>query len=363
MVVLVVLGTLAAFLAIDAIWVNRQALNTDNWAETSSELLDSPAVRSAVAAYLVDEAYAAYDVPGELREVLPPRAKPLAGPAAGGLRDLAERGVEALLQRPRVQALWEEANRRAHQRLMAILEDGSGAVSTSGGIVTLDLGTLLQETSDGIGVGSRVADKVPPGTGTITIARSDQLETAQDAVRILRKLPIVLLVVALGLFAIAIGVAGRRREALRLVGAGFVAAGVAALLARGAAGKEVVGAFASTSAAEPAAEDVWTIATSQLVTAATASIGYGVVIVIAAWLAGPTRAAVRARTWAAPYLRDPNYAYGAAGALLLLVIVWGPTPATRNPLALLLMAVLLAAGVELLRRQTAREHPVAHGPQ
>ncbi len=358
-IVLVALGTITGFFAIDAIWVNRQALNTDNWADTSSRLLESPAIRSAVAAYLVDEAYTAYDVPAELSQVLPPRAKPLAGPAAGALRDVAQQGVEALLQRPRVQGLWETANRRAHQRLMSILEGGSGAVSTSGGTVTLDLGTLLQETSDGIGVGQRVSAKVPPGTGVITIARSDQLATAQDAVRILRKLPIVLLVVTLAFFAAAIALAGRRREALRSVGIGFVVAGIAALLTRGAAGSAVVNAFATTSAAKPAAEDVWTIATSQLVTAAGASIGYGVVIVLAAWLAGPTRAAVGARTWGAPYLRDARYAYGALAALLLLIIVWAPTPATRNALALLVMALLLAFGVELLRRQTAREHPDA----
>lgn len=358
-VVLVVLGTITGFFAIDAIWVNRQALNTDNWATTSSELLESAAIRSAVAAYLVDEAYATYDVPAELRAVLPKRAKPLAGPAAGGLRDFAEKGVEALLQRPRVQALWETANRRAHQRLMTILEGGSGAISTTGGVVTLDLGTLLQETSDGIGVGTRLADKVPPGTGVITIARSNQLATAQDVVQVLRVLPVVLLILTLGLFGAAIALAGRRREALRSVGIGFVVAGIAALLARGAAGNAVVDAFATTSAAKPAVEDVWTIGTSQLVTAAGAAIGYGVVILIAAWLAGPTHAAVAGRGWAAPYLRDTRYAYGALAVLLLLVIVWGPTPATRNPLALLLMAILLAIGVEALRRQTAREHPDA----
>lgn len=356
----VVVATLLGILTIAAVWLNRQALNTDNWATSSSQLLESAAVRSALSAYLVNQAYSAYDVPAELRKVLPPRAKPLAGPAAGGLRDIAEKGVNALLQRPRVQALWEEANRRAHARLMQVLEGGSGAVSTQNGTVVLDLGTLLANTSGGIGVGQKVAAKVPPGAGDITILHSNQLATAQDAVSILRKLPIVLLVLTLGLYAGAVALArGWRREALRSVGIGLVVAGAGALLIRGWAGNAVVSAVATTAAARPAAQDVWTIGSSQLGIAAQATILYGIFVIVAAWLAGPTRAAVAARTSAAPYLRDARYAYGAAALLLLLLIWWGPTPATRNPVALLVLAALLAFGVELLRRQTAREHPDA----
>ena len=95
------------------------------------------------------------------------------------------------------------------------------------------------------------------------------------------------------------------------------------------------------------------------VEAATAAIAYGVVIVLAAWLAGPTRVATAARRAAAPFLREPRYAWGAAAAIVLLLIIWGPTPATRSPIPLLALIALLALGVELLRRQTAREFPDA----
>src|SRR4051795_9376048 len=84
--ILVVLGTLLAFLAILAIWVSRQALETDQWTETSSKLLAPPAVQSAVAGYLVDQLYANVDVTGQVRSALPKRAQPLAGAAAGGPR-------------------------------------------------------------------------------------------------------------------------------------------------------------------------------------------------------------------------------------------------------------------------------------
>src|SRR3954452_15816635 len=82
--ILVVLGTVLAFLAILAIWVSRQALETDQWTKPMSELLESPAVQTAAAAYLVDQLYANVDVTGQVRSALPKRAQPLAGAAAGG---------------------------------------------------------------------------------------------------------------------------------------------------------------------------------------------------------------------------------------------------------------------------------------
>src|ERR1700710_1386894 len=95
--ILVVLATIVAFLAILAIWVNRQLLNTDNWTTTSSELLEQPQIRTQLAAYLVDQLYANVDISGELASALPPQVQALAGPAASGLRELAQRAaLEAL---------------------------------------------------------------------------------------------------------------------------------------------------------------------------------------------------------------------------------------------------------------------------
>jgi Short C-terminal domain len=50
------------------------------------------------------------------------------------------------------------------------------------------------------------------------------------------------------------------------------------------------------------------------------------------------------------------------GAVLLLVVLWGPTPAFRNVWWILVFAALLALGVTMLRRETAREFPeIEHG--
>jgi hypothetical protein len=362
---LIVIASLLSFLAIFAVWANRQLLNTDNWSETSSELLENDAIRTQVANFLVAEVYANVDVQAELEKAFaqllqPATASALSGPAASGLQTFAEQRLDNVLARPIPQKAWEQANRRAQARLLDIVEGGGDIVSTTGGDVTLDLKSLLGATQSNVGVGGRVEERLPESASQIVILRSSQLELAQDLVKALKALPIVLIVLALGLYALAVYLTrGWRREALRACGIGLAFAGVAALVARMLAGNAVVDALATTESVEPAAQAAWSIGTSLLVQAATATLIYGVVIVVGAWLAGPTAWAVGSRRNLAPYLREPRIAWGAFGVVILGLVAWGPTPAFRQVVLALVAIALLALGLEALRRQTAREFPDA----
>ncbi len=358
---LVVLASIVAFVAMFSVWVNRQLLNTDNWTATSSQLLENKVIRDRVAGFLVDELYSNVDVQGEIQAALPPRAQQLAGPAAGALRSFAERAAREVLARPRAQLAWEGANRNAHKLLLRVLDGGGSVVSTNGGVVVLDLKSLLEETQARVGVGGRVAARLPDDAAEITILRSDQLAAAQDGLRILRPLPIVLVSLSLLLFAIALIISpGWRRKAVRAYGIGFIAAGALGLAAISVLGDTVVGSLARTEASEPAIAETWPIMTSLLHEIAVSTIGYGVLMWLGALLAGPTRAATSIRRFLAPYLREPGIAY--AGLLVLLgvgILWWAPTPATRNPVTAVLLAILIALGFEGLRRLTAREFPDA----
>lgn len=357
---LVVIATLLAFLAVLAIWINRQIVNTENWTNTSSALLQQREIRNQVATYLVDGLYDNVDVEAELRAALPDRADPLAGTAAGALRDFGERAAREVLAKPRTQQLWENANRSAHAMLLDVLEGGGSTVSTEGGEVVLDTRALLTEIARRVGIGARLRDRIPEDAAQITVMRSDQLKLAQDGLNVLRALPIVLVVLSFGLYAVAVAVARDwRRQALRAVGLGFLAAGSLALVAHTMIGDAVVGTLASTEAVRPAITEAWAISTTFLVEAAEATVLYGVAIVVCAWLAGPSRPAVGLRRVLAPYATSPWLAYGALGVIVLGLIWWGPTPATRRPLGVLFVTVLLAVGVEVLRRQMRREHPDA----
>lgn len=358
---LLVLGTLLAFLAIFSIWVNRQALNTENWVDTSGKLLQDEEVRAQLSDYLADQLFANVDVQAELEKTLPPRLAPLAGPAAGGLHQLAPQVAERALATAQAESLWADANRAAHETLLKILDDEGSAVSTANGEVTLDLASLVSESGGQLGIAGKLASKVPPGAGQLTILESDQLALAQDASSLVRHLPIVLTLLALLLYGLAIYLAGpRRRQALRGVGFGFLSAGVLALILRQFAGNAVTDALASGDSVKPAVAAVWDIGTSLLVTVAVSAIAFGILVVIAAWIAGPTRVATSLREEAAPYLRERRGAtYAVVGLVFLTLVLWAPVVAFHKPVGLILVAALMVLGTEALRRQTAAEFPDA----
>ena len=358
---ILILATLLGFLSIMARWADQQALDSDQWTETSTELLENEEVRDTLATYLVDQLYLNVDVAAELREVLPPELRSLAGPAAGGLREVSNRVARRALASPRVQALWEEANRRAHQRFIQVVEGGGDNVSTAGGNVTIDLQAILLQVAQRVGLSGKRIEQLPPESAQLTVMESDQLDAVQTAADLLNKGAIVLTLLALLLFALAVYLArDRRREALRSVSIGFLVAGLLALVVRSIAGDAVVEALAQSATIEPAAQDIWNIGTSLLSETASAAIINGLLIMIVVLLAGPSRWARSLRRRAAPYMRErADLTYAAVAAVFLLLVWWGPTPAFRSPLWLIVIAGLLVLGTEVLRRQTEREFPDA----
>ncbi len=385
--VLLVLATVIGTGATFALWINRQALNTSNWSSTSAKILQDKQVQTALSAYLVRELFANVDVSAELQTVLPKQLQPFAGPAAAGLQQLAGQLAPKLLASPVVQGAWVQANIVAHQELLRVLGGGGPVVSTTSGVVSLNLHTLVSQLAATVGLSSQLAAvrsklqgstgatvravaqsklgvTLPPASGQLVIMRSDQLKTAQDVANAVKHLALVLPALGIGLFALAVYLArGRRRRTFRTTGWCFMLIGVALLLIRRVAGDAVVDGLVKIPSNKGAAHQVWNIGTSLLRDIAVAMIAYGIVIVASAWLAGPTRPATEIRKALAPALRDsPAVAYSAVGGLLLVLVLIGPTPAFRQIAWVLLFAALLAYGVTVLRRQTAVEFAgIKHG--
>jgi hypothetical protein len=376
------IATVLTLAAMMAVWANRQALSTDAWTETSGQLLENKDVQKAVSAYMVDQLFTNVDVAGELQKVLPPQLDPVAGPAAGGLQQVAGQLAPRLLASPKVQEAWRTANSSAHDELLRILDNKTAVVSTDNGEVVLNLRPLVDRLASSLGLSKQVAAAraqlqgstgakargiaqqqlgvtIPAEAGRIVIMRSNQLKAAQDIANLIRDLAVVLTILALGLFALAIWLArGWRRIQLRRVGWCFVALGLAVLLVRRVAGGQIVDSLVASDSVKPAAHAAWEIGTTLLYDICIAMFAYGLVFVVAAWLGGPTRSAAGLRRALAPAFRyHLASVYGVVAVLYLLLLAWGPTAATRKPFGIILFAILAVLGVELLRRQTAREHP------
>jgi hypothetical protein len=357
------LAAVLSVIGIFAVWANRQLLDTSYWTETNTALLENHAIQEQLSSYLTDQLYANVDVAGEIRSGLPSELKPLAGPAAGGLRGLVEKGIVIALQRPRVQQLWKTANEVTHRQFVNLIENKSRVIHTpGGGAVILDLRPIVSDLATRLGAPASTAEKIPANVAEIKIVSSKSLETAQAAVRVLRGLALILPILVLLLFAGAIALArDRRSRTLLNVGLVCVGAGLVALVARTLIGHQVVDALATTEAVRPAAAAAWTIGTSVLVDVADALVFIGVVVVLAGLLGGRSRWATATRRALAPYLHDrPDIAFGAVAVALLILFAWGPIDATQKLTGILLITALALFGTQMLRRQTAAEFPDAH---
>lgn len=347
-----------------AVWANRQLLDTSYWTQTNTKLLENSAIQNELSTYLTNQLYTNVNVAGEIRSDLPSELKPLAGPAASGLRTVVEKGIVLALQQPRVQDLWKSANEVTHKQFVNLIENKGSVIHTpGGGAVYLDLRPIVSELATRFGAPASTAEKIPSSVAQIKIVSSKSLETAQTAVRLLRSLALILPLLVLLLFAGALGLArGRRARTLLNVGLVCVGSALVVLIARTIIGNQVVNTLATTEAVRPAASAAWSIGTSVLVDIAGAMIFIGVLVVLAGMLGGPSRWARATRHALAPYLRDrPDISFGVVVVLLLVLFVWGPIEATQKLTGILLIAVLALFGTQMLRRQTALEFPDASG--
>jgi hypothetical protein len=353
---ILVLATIVATITIFAIWAQRQVADTDNWTDTTTQLLENENVRNALGTYLVQELFAAAPIEDSLRNALPPNLQPLAGPAAAGLRQVAQRNAPRVLGTTAALNAWRTANERGHTLLLKILREERAP----NGEVTLNLGGLATQIADSTGLPPSAVQKLPPSVAELTVLKSSQLDAAQKAFNVLEELPVVLGIFLVLLFAAAIGLSPDRRRTILSCGLCLVIAGIAVLAVRKVGGNLVVDALADAPNAHAAAPDVWAIATSLLVDAAEGALLLGFLLVLGAWFSGPGRRAVSLRRRAAPSFRDrPAIVHGTLAVLLLLLIWWGPVPWTHNPVALVIVAIVAFAWLEWLRRRTVEEFPDA----
>ncbi len=358
---LIAVTTLLLVVGIFSVWANRLLFNPDNWSNTSTQLLENAQIRSTTANYLVDQLYANVDITGLISSGLPPRLAPLAAPAAGALRNVAVKGVDLALTRPRVQQLWAAANRAADQTFINVVNGGKGPVGVQSGVVTLALGSIVNNVASRLGLPSDLSSKLPPNIANLTVLRSNQLSLVQDVGSAIKGLALWLTILTPLLYALAIYLAtGRRRRTLMTVGFAIAIAGVIVLLGRSMLESQGSGALTHDASLQATIKAVISIATGMINEIAGACVAFGLVLVVAAWFAGPARVALGCREALAPYLREhPGGAYATTLAIMVLIFIWNPIPATGKIAGMIVFLALALFGTYVLREQTGREFPDA----
>lgn len=358
---LVIVATVLAVVGALTTWVRTQALDTDAWVEVSGQLLAEPEVQQALASYLTDELYSQVDVTGELADALPDPLTGLAGPLAAGLREPATDLVEKLVASPRFGQAWAEANRKVHQRLVAVLRgESTEALSTADGTITLELGDVLVAVGRDLGVPEATLGRIPPDAGQVVLMHSDRLAEAQQAVRTLETMSWFLYLLVVGLYALAVYLSrGRRRRALQQVGVGLVVAGLVLVLARAIGVRTTVDLIVGDATNRPVATVVGRVGTQLLGQIGWAEVVYGLLFLAFAALLGARRWAVWSRRHLARWA-DATWGVVAATAILVIGLVWWSPGRTFDHWATALVLVGLAVGaVAALVTQVRHEFPQA----
>jgi uncharacterized membrane protein len=228
-------------------------------------------------------------------------------------------------------------------------------------VVTLNLGVILDNVAARLGLPSDLSSKLPPSIASLTIFKSGQLKTVQDAGKAIKGLALWLTILCPLLYALAILLAaGHRRRTLMTVGFAAIFAGVVVFFGRNILQSQITNSLTNDATLRPAIRATIAIGTQLLTEVAGAVVFVGVVLVLCAWFAGPARIARAAREAIAPFLREnPWGTFAITLGIMALLFIWDPIPATGTPAGIITFLVLALLGTELLIRQTAREFPDA----
>jgi hypothetical protein len=179
---LVVLASFLLIFSILANWVQEAILDTDQVTKSTDEILADPDVQEQLSVFAVDQLYANVDVQGQIAAQLPPPAAPLAGPIAAAARDLANNVAEKALASPQVQGLVSTAVSTAHQKFVALINDEGQFVSTTGGEVTFEYGSVIADLASRLGLDGATITEIQSFIQEFSQTLRDRLTEAQSKI-------------------------------------------------------------------------------------------------------------------------------------------------------------------------------------
>ncbi len=375
---LLVLGMLLTPITIVALYVKNEIGNTSRYVQTVKPLASNAAIQSYVADKVSTQLFAQVDIAQYVKDALPDKAQPLAGPLTSALEGFVRTATMKVLQTSQFQDLWIQANRLAHTQLVnALTGEKSGVVvATKNGAVTVDLSSvaaLVEKKLAATGIDLFKSIPIARVAGKITIFQSNDLYKARRAFGLLDTISFLLPFVVVGCFAGAIFLSRRRRRAFVLAAVGFTLG--ALLLAIGLSiGRSIyLNAVTSNNVPYDAAAAMYDTLVRFLHTSVRAVASLGFVIVIAVFFSGPSRFAAWFRNrvrWVANWLGDESSKAGwswlgpndfvvrskavmrivvAVGAFVILFFWKHPTPS--DILLLAIVTLLVLAIIEFFGRE------------
>ncbi len=387
-IVLIVLGCIVAPVAVLGVWAGNEVSDTGRWVATVEPLIHDPAIQNVLTDKITTEITNRLNVTGTINQASAQlNARGLTrisslldsfGPQiASSVTGFIHSTVHRVISGPRVAKLWVQVNTTAHQAVVQVLSgQGNGAISTSNGQITLNLGPFIAVVKqDLVAHGFALASNIPPISPTVALFQAKDLGKAQAGYRLITTLKIVLPILALVLLAAGVWVARGRRRALIWAALGLAASmlvlAIGLLIARSIYLNSVPPSVLPGDAAAAAFDAmVYFIRVGLRVVLAV-----GLVVAIGAFITGPSRAAIQTRSALKSWLGwirnfgerrgvstgpvgEWTYAHrrglriGAVALFALIFVFWGhPTGLVVIVLVILLLLVL--GLIELIGRPPA----------
>jgi hypothetical protein len=149
---LIVVACVLAPLSVAAIWTRNQVTNTDRYVATVTPLARDPAIQAAIADQITAQVFSYIDVQGLLNQSvdalaergLSPRLadqlQAFAVPLADGVRSFTRSQIAKVVQSDAFADAWVQANRVAHDQLVAALTgEKGGAITVENDTVSVNL--------------------------------------------------------------------------------------------------------------------------------------------------------------------------------------------------------------------------------
>jgi hypothetical protein len=383
--ILLVVACLLTPLSIIALFVKNEIGDTGRYVQTIKPLSSNPAIQAYVASDVSDELFARVDIKKYVKEALPKRADPLAGPLTSALQTFVQAAVLRVLQTDQFQTIWIDANRLAHSQLVNVLTgQKSGTVAaTSNGAVTINLSEVSRQVqaqleSSGIDLFSSIP--ISSIGGKITVFQSDDLYRARSGFKILNTLAFVLPFVILGCFIGVIYLSKSRRKGFVSSAIAFALGAVilAVVLAVGR-GLYLNAATSNNLLPYDAAAAMFDTLVRFLHQSVRAVLFFSVIVIVAVFFAGPSRFAVWFRTrvrqianwlgheteragweWLAPnelIVRRKNRLRIAVAVVAFLILFRWNHPTASVVVYVALITLILLALIEFFGREPLPEEP------
>jgi len=308
-IVLIVLGCILAPVAVIGSWAGLEVSDTGRYVATVEPLIHDPAIQNYLTDQITTQITSRLNITGVVNQAasqlnskgltrVSSLLNQFASQIASSVTGFIHSTVHSAISSQAMATAWVQVNTVAHQSLVKVLSgQGGGAISTKNGQIVLNFGPLIAVAKqDLIAHGFKLASNIPPVSPTLALFQAKDLGKAQQYYRLVKAARIVLIILALLLLAAGVYAARGRRRALIGAGLGLAASmlilGIGLQIARAIYLNSVPSSTLPSDAAAAAYDALVHFLRETL----RVVLVIGLVIAIAAFFTGPSRAAVQTRS-------------------------------------------------------------------